>query len=88
MYDDNNSNASYLEARDSLTGLEGHSLVTLMSCPSQVSSSNQDGEDKLRMDLEIIELHYQDAIKEISKKRNEAIMETRKKRSQKNMESI
>ena len=51
MCDDNNINASYLEARDSLTGLEGHSLVTLMSCPSQVSSSNKDGEDKLRMDV-------------------------------------
>ncbi|XP_062097011.1 probable serine/threonine-protein kinase WNK6 isoform X2 [Humulus lupulus] len=87
-YADNNSNASYLEARDSLTGLESHGSVTLMSYPSQVSSSNQDEEDKLRMELELIELHYQDAVKEISKKRNEAIMETRKKLSQKSIESI
>ncbi|PON72501.1 Serine/threonine protein kinase [Parasponia andersonii] len=101
---DDNTNASYTEIIDSLSGLEmlncvdyrtkvmdveSRGLVTLASYPIQVSSSsNQDEDEKLRMELEMIELQYQDAVKEISKRRHEAIVETRKRLSQKNIESV
>ncbi|KAI4317133.1 hypothetical protein L6164_025032 [Bauhinia variegata] len=48
-------------------------------------SSLSEPEDELRKELELIEQQYQDAIKEISKRREEAIMETRRRLSQKKM---
>ena len=101
---DDNGNASYTQVRDSLSELEmvdsldykskvmdmeSRHSVTLSSYPSQVSSSsNQDEDEDLRTELEIIEQQYQNAVKEISKRRDEAIIETRRKLSQKKIESV
>lgn len=56
-------------------------------CMNPVSSS-PDEDEELRLELEMIELQYQEAMKEISKRRHEAIMDTRKRLSQKKMQSV
>ena len=61
------------------------SLVTFSAYPI---NADQGGVEELRMELEVIELQYQEAIKEMSKKRHEAIMETRRRLSQKKIESF
>ncbi|XP_010247273.1 PREDICTED: probable serine/threonine-protein kinase WNK6 isoform X2 [Nelumbo nucifera] len=66
-------------------------LPTFSSNPSNSSSAvlaDDDDEEEIRMELEVIELQYQEAIKDISKKRLEAIMEARKRLSQKKIASI
>lgn len=66
--------------------LESSSSVTF---PAYTINYDQDGDEELRMEMETIELQYQEAIREISKRRHEAIMETRRRRlSQKKIESI
>ena len=66
--------------------LESSSLVTF---PAYTINYDQDGDEELRMEMEMIELQYQEAIREISKRRHEAIMETRRRRlSQKKIESV
>ncbi|XVF14941.1 hypothetical protein REPUB_Repub09cG0104600 [Reevesia pubescens] len=58
-------------------------------CMNPVSSpSDRDEDEELRMELEKIELQYQEAMKEISKRRHEAIMDTRRRLSQKKMQSV
>ncbi|XWS33188.1 hypothetical protein CRYUN_Cryun22dG0057900 [Craigia yunnanensis] len=58
-------------------------------CMNPVSSpSGLDKDEELRMELEMIELQYQEAMKEISKRRHEAIMDTRRRLSQKKMQSV
>lgn len=44
---------------------------------------NRDEDEELRMELKMIDFQYQEAIKEISKRRHEAIMEARRRRSHK-----
>ena len=61
------------------------SLVTFSAYPI---NADQGGVEELRMELEVIELQYQEAIKEMSKKRHETIMETRRRLSQKKIESF
>ncbi|WRX07686.1 Protein kinase domain - like 4 [Theobroma cacao] len=57
--------------------------------PTAVSSPiRPDGDEELRLELEMIELQYQEAMKEISKKRHEAIMDTRRRLSQKKVQSV
>ncbi|KAK8716321.1 hypothetical protein V6N13_043636 [Hibiscus sabdariffa] len=52
------------------------------------SSPCDDSEDEeLRKELEMIEMQYQEAMKEISKRRHDAIMDTRRRLSQKKMQS-
>lgn len=46
---------------------------------------NRDEDEELRWELKMIDLQYQEAIKEISKRRHEAIMEARRRRSHKKM---
>ncbi|KAL5555699.1 hypothetical protein UlMin_037935 [Ulmus minor] len=59
-------------------------LEMLERYPSQTSSlSNQDEEEEFRVQLKMIELQYQEAVKEISQRRDKAILETRRKLSQK-----
>ncbi|XP_022741951.1 probable serine/threonine-protein kinase WNK7 [Durio zibethinus] len=52
------------------------------------STSGGDEDEELRLELEMIELQYQEAMKEISKRRHEAIMDTRRRLSQKKMQSV
>jgi WNK lysine deficient protein kinase len=53
------------------------------NCPLSTSSFYET-EDELRIELEKIERQYQDAMKDLSKRRCDAIMETRKRLSLKN----
>ncbi|CAK7355044.1 unnamed protein product [Dovyalis caffra] len=54
---------------------------------SDVSSSScKDDNEELRREVQKIELQYQEAMKEISKRRHEAIQETTKRLSQKNVQ--
>ncbi|GMI99369.1 hypothetical protein like AT1G49160 [Hibiscus trionum] len=63
--------------------------VEIMSmCPQSFSTSGPVEGEELRLELEMIELQYQEAMKEISKKRHEAIMDTRRRLSQKKMHSL
>jgi WNK lysine deficient protein kinase len=56
---------------------------------SDVSSSScKDDNEELRRELGKIELQYQEAMKEISKRRHEAIQETTKSLSQKSVQSF
>ncbi|XP_039054224.1 probable serine/threonine-protein kinase WNK7 isoform X2 [Hibiscus syriacus] len=45
-------------------------------------------DEELRVELEMIELQYDEEMKEISKRRHEAIMGTRRRLSKKNMDSV
>ncbi|XP_077241348.1 putative serine/threonine-protein kinase WNK6 isoform X2 [Tasmannia lanceolata] len=66
----------------------GSSGPTFSSSPSNGSSlilANEDGEDELRLELELIELHYQQAIMEIFKKRQQSIVEAKKRSAQKKL---
>ncbi|KAB2005117.1 hypothetical protein ES319_D11G247700v1 [Gossypium barbadense] len=56
--------------------------------PESSSTSGLAGDEELRLELEMIELQYQEAMKEISKRRHEAIMDTRRRLSQKKMHSV
>ncbi|KAJ1378264.1 Serine/threonine-protein kinase, active site [Sesbania bispinosa] len=49
-----------------------------------ISASSSAPEDELRVELEMIEQQYQEAIKDLSKRRYQAIIETRRRLSQKN----
>lgn len=53
-------------------------------------SNKEDNEDteELRKELEKIELRYQEAVREISKRRHEAILETTRRLSQKSVQSV
>ncbi|KAK9039345.1 hypothetical protein V6N11_014548 [Hibiscus sabdariffa] len=55
--------------------------------PESFSTSGPAEDEELRLELEMIELQYQEAMKEISKRRHEAIMDTRRRLSQKKMHS-
>ncbi|OMO57087.1 hypothetical protein CCACVL1_26014 [Corchorus capsularis] len=57
--------------------------ITAVSSPS-----DPEVDEELRLELEMIELQYQEAMKEISKKRHDAIMDTRRRLSQKRMQSV
>ncbi|GLT25165.1 hypothetical protein SLA2020_003120 [Shorea laevis] len=46
---------------------------------------NQDEDEELRLELKMIDLQYQEAIKEISKRRHQSIMEAKRRHSQKKM---
>ncbi|MBA0735269.1 hypothetical protein Gogos_019133 [Gossypium gossypioides] len=56
--------------------------------PESSSTSRPVEDEELRLELEMIELQYQEAMKEISKRRHEAIMDTRRRLSQKKMHSV
>ncbi|TYJ38071.1 hypothetical protein E1A91_A05G417600v1 [Gossypium mustelinum] len=60
---------------------------TKLMNPVSSSPCDEDEDEELRMELEMIELQYQEAMKDISKKRHEAIMDTRRRLSQKKMQS-
>lgn len=66
--------------------LGSHDMLNFSINPRSVSSLS-DLEDKLRIELDMIEQKYHEAIKEISKRRNQAIMETRRRLSQKKIQS-
>ncbi|XP_059624441.1 probable serine/threonine-protein kinase WNK6 isoform X2 [Cornus florida] len=62
-----------------------NSASTISSCSIYFSSSSLEDEDEvLRLELEMIELQYREVVKDIYKRRHEAITETRKRFSQKN----
>ncbi|KAF2284391.1 hypothetical protein GH714_021395 [Hevea brasiliensis] len=54
-------------------------------CSTNISSLPKDDNEDLRRELEDIEMKYQEAIKQIYKRRHEAILETTKRFSQKNV---
>ncbi|XVF17049.1 hypothetical protein REPUB_Repub10bG0083600 [Reevesia pubescens] len=56
--------------------------------PVVSSASGRYEDEELRLELEKVDLQYQEAMKEISKRRHEAIMETRRRLSQKKMQSV
>ncbi|TYH75677.1 hypothetical protein ES332_D04G036700v1 [Gossypium tomentosum] len=60
---------------------------TKLMNPVSSSPCDEDEDEELRMELEMIELQYQEAMKDISKKRHEAIMDTRRRLSQKKTQS-
>ncbi|XP_022751996.1 probable serine/threonine-protein kinase WNK6 isoform X2 [Durio zibethinus] len=65
------------------------SMDAKIKCMNTLSSpSGWDEDEELRLELEMIELQYQEAMKEISKRRHEAILETRRRLSQKKMQSV
>lgn len=85
------SNNSYASAESGSLDSTHHfpNGYTTASCPTSVSSlCTVDDFEELRKELETIELQFQLEIKDISKRRHEAIMETRKRLSQKNIESV
>ncbi|KAK6922851.1 Protein kinase domain, partial [Dillenia turbinata] len=83
------------EVKDALYGVEmgsflgeegkGMEIVTnsLLTSSNNISLPDRDEDEELKSELERIELQYQEAIKDISKQRHEAIMATRKRLSQK-----
>ncbi|KAG4176012.1 hypothetical protein ERO13_A11G226100v2 [Gossypium hirsutum] len=56
--------------------------------PESSSTSGLAEAEELRLELEMIELQYQEAMKEISKRRHDAIMDTRRRLSQKKMHLV
>ncbi|XP_061345458.1 probable serine/threonine-protein kinase WNK6 [Gastrolobium bilobum] len=78
--------ASEIEAspdyRSKSSDLGSNGIMSFSSYPSGVSSLSE-ADDELRIELEMIEQKYQEAIKELSKKRNQAIMEIRRRMSDK-----
>ncbi|XP_038693574.1 probable serine/threonine-protein kinase WNK6 isoform X2 [Tripterygium wilfordii] len=95
MVEDYSSVMSYLSATS--LDFKKFSIDSYMSAESghvenseptnAVSFPNPDYDDELTRDLEVIELQYQEAVNELSKRREEAIMETRRRVSQKRTES-
>ncbi|KAK8644520.1 hypothetical protein V6N13_123825 [Hibiscus sabdariffa] len=63
-------------------------VENLSMCPRSSCISGTIEDEELRLELEMIELQYQEAMKEISKRRHEAIMDTRRRLSQKKMHSV
>ncbi|KAH1082874.1 hypothetical protein J1N35_022635 [Gossypium stocksii] len=71
-----------------LSEAELHFHAESMSTNPESSTSGPAEDEELRLELEMIELQYQEAMKEISKRRHEAIMDTRRRLSQKKMHSV
>ncbi|KAF8404401.1 hypothetical protein HHK36_009286 [Tetracentron sinense] len=63
-------------------------VLTFSRYPSNSSSSTDHVDDELKSELTMIDLQYQDAIKDMSKKRHEAIMTARRRLSQKKIDSV
>ncbi|KAK9271658.1 hypothetical protein L1049_002021 [Liquidambar formosana] len=90
---DCNGYASQRGVEESLSGVEigscfddeGKDLDMISN--GAVTLSDHDDE-QLILELEMIEVQYQEAIKEISKRRHETITETRRRLSQKKIESV
>ncbi|KAE8655907.1 putative serine/threonine-protein kinase WNK7 [Hibiscus syriacus] len=81
---------SLMSAESGPTGSDGAELLVdaqskLMN-PVSSSPCDDSEDEELRMELEMIELQYQEAVKEISKIRHGDIMDTRRRLSQKNMQ--
>uniref|UniRef100_A0A5B7AFK3 non-specific serine/threonine protein kinase n=1 Tax=Davidia involucrata TaxID=16924 RepID=A0A5B7AFK3_DAVIN len=71
--------------------LGSNGVATNSSCPIDLSSlslQDEDEELRLKLELELIELQYHEVIKDIDKRRHEAIMETRRRLSQKRIELV
>ncbi|XWS44761.1 hypothetical protein CRYUN_Cryun15aG0075400 [Craigia yunnanensis] len=65
------------------------SLDAKGKCMNPISfPSGREEDEELRLELEMIELQYEEAMKEISKRRHEAIMDRRRRLSQKKMQSV
>ncbi|TKY73858.1 serine/threonine-protein kinase WNK7 [Spatholobus suberectus] len=79
--------ASEIEAssdyRSKFPCVESNGTMKFFNCPINVSSLYEH-EDELRIELEMIEQQYQEAIKDLSKRRYQAITETRRRLSQNN----
>ncbi|XP_077235608.1 putative serine/threonine-protein kinase WNK6 isoform X2 [Tasmannia lanceolata] len=68
----------------------GSNGPTLSSSPSNGSSlilANEYGDEELRLELELIELQYQQAIREIFKRKQQAIVAAKKRSAQKKLSS-
>uniref|UniRef100_A0A2C9UXY8 non-specific serine/threonine protein kinase n=1 Tax=Manihot esculenta TaxID=3983 RepID=A0A2C9UXY8_MANES len=74
-----------LEDKNKLMDVNGSHMEISSSYPSSISTLPRDENEDLGKELENIEMQYQEAIKEISKRRHEAILETTKRLSQKNV---
>lgn len=61
----------------------GNSMTSFSSYPISGASSSSEPEDELRIELEMIEQKYQEAIKDLSKRRSLAIMEIKRRMSEK-----
>ncbi|KAF8405865.1 hypothetical protein HHK36_007943 [Tetracentron sinense] len=81
-------NGSCLDDRDMGINIRSNNVATFSSYPSNASMDNQDDNEELRSELAMIDLNFQDAIKDISKKRHEAIMAARKRLSQKKIDPV
>ncbi|KAF8018926.1 hypothetical protein BT93_H3730 [Corymbia citriodora subsp. variegata] len=65
----------------------GKSSVVTGSSPSNVSVLfGEDDDEEMRIELEMIERKFQEAIREITKRRDEAILESRRRQLQKKLE--
>ncbi|CAJ1974681.1 unnamed protein product [Sphenostylis stenocarpa] len=62
--------------------VESSGTMKIFNYPNSAPHSNEP-EDELRIELEMIEHQYQEAIKDLSKRRYQAILETRRRLSQK-----
>ncbi|KAE8727171.1 putative serine/threonine-protein kinase WNK6 [Hibiscus syriacus] len=79
---------SLMSAESGPMGSDGAELSVDAQSKLMNPVSCDDSEDEeLRMELEMIELMYQEAMKEISKRRHDAIMDTRRRLSQRKMQS-
>ncbi|GMJ03928.1 ARABIDOPSIS THALIANA WITH NO K 6, with no lysine (K) kinase 6 [Hibiscus trionum] len=82
---------SFMSAESSKLWFEADLSSHAESMSTHPESSSISGlveDEELRLELEMIELQYQEAMKEISKRRHEAIMDTRRRLSQKKMHSV
>lgn len=70
------------DCRSKLPRVESNGPMKFFNQPISASSLN-DREHELRIELEIIEREYQEAIKDLSRKRYQAILDTRRRLSQK-----
>ncbi|KAK7318473.1 hypothetical protein RJT34_03175 [Clitoria ternatea] len=70
------------DSKSKFSDMESNVMMSLPRHPSFVSSSSE-LENELRTELEMIERKYQEAIKELSKKRYQAIMEIRRRMGEK-----
>ncbi|XP_034683391.1 probable serine/threonine-protein kinase WNK6 [Vitis riparia] len=70
------------------TDIGSNGAVTSSDYPIDSSLSDQVESENMVLELEMIELQYHEAVKEIAKRRQEAIRETKKRLSQKRIESV
>ena len=70
------------------TDIHNNGALTSSDYPIDLSLSDQDENEELILELEMIELQYHEAMKEIAKRKQEALRKTKKRLSRKKIESV